>query len=99
MDHTPTSEPAQTLLAQQEEVFYGDGEVWVTDQRIVCGGRTHYLKGLKEAQFKAYKASDRTRFLLLIVPGFILLMVMGMFYFFVMDLPTFEFVRMIVSFT
>jgi hypothetical protein len=60
-----------------EDVYYGDGSVWVTSRRLVYGGEEHSLKGARGARVRVVRAEDRARDLIItlgIYSGILVLM-------------------------
>ncbi len=41
-----------------EDVYYGDGSVWVTSRRLVYGGEEHALKGARGARVRIIRVGD-----------------------------------------
>jgi hypothetical protein len=42
----------------EEEVYYGDGSVWVTSRRLVYGGEQQSLRGVRSARIRIIRAGD-----------------------------------------
>jgi hypothetical protein len=57
-----TPQDAQPL---PETVYYGDGSVWVTNNRIVSGARNFWLKNVKTARLRVYSARAHRKVLLI----------------------------------
>jgi Family of unknown function (DUF6232) len=59
MNHSPTSTSQQDTQSAAEHVYYGDGSVWVTNQRLVHGERSYHLKEVKGARVRVLRARDQ----------------------------------------
>ena len=59
MNITPTSTSQQDAQSATEHVYYGDGSVWVTNERLVHGTRSYHLKGVKGARVRVLRARDQ----------------------------------------
>jgi hypothetical protein len=44
-----------------EDVYYGDGSVWVTSRRLIYGGEEHALKGVRGAGVLTLRVADRLK--------------------------------------
>ncbi|MGA7730797.1 MAG: DUF6232 family protein [Chloroflexia bacterium] len=49
----------QYAQSATEAVYYGDGSVWVTNERLVHGTRSYQLKGVKGARVSVLRATDQ----------------------------------------
>jgi hypothetical protein len=60
----PASTTTPTAQPPPENIYYGDGSVWVTNQRLISGARTFRLKNITRARLRVFRAENQRRVLL-----------------------------------